>query len=334
MSEPSTIAITGVGASAPERVLTNAELETMVETSDEWITTRTGIKERRIAEPGVGTSDIALGAAQEAIAQAGIDPLDIDLIFMGTASPDMIFPSAACLLQDKLGAKNAFCMDMNAACSGYIYAMDAAWRYLRASDKTTALVVGADKLSNHVNWDDRTTCILFGDGAGACILQKTEGPHGLVDSLLGSDGSVHNLLKIPSGGSRQPLTPERLAQHEHTIHMEGREVFKHAVTNMTQAATSLLERHGVSKEDIKLVIPHQANARIISAIGQKLGLQEDQVFMNVQKFGNTSAASIGLAMKDAYAEGRLQPGDKLLLVAFGGGFTWGAMLVDWMLDAP
>ena len=323
------IKIIGTGSYAPERVLTNEDLTQIVDTSDEWITSRTGIKERHIVAPGEATSDMGAAAAKKAIEDAGIDPSEIDLIFVGTASPDMPFPSASCLIQDKIGAKNAFCVDLNAACSGFIYALDTARHYLAGSGKKTGLVIGAETITNFVDWEDRTTCVLFGDGAGAVLIRAEEGEGGIQDAILGSDGSLNELLMIPAGGSRKPITKDTVGDNDANIKMAGREVFKHAVTNMSAAATEVLERNGLTTDDVALVIPHQANARIVGAIAQKLDLSEDRMFMNVQKYGNTSAASIGLAMDEAAREGRLQPGDKVMLVAFGGGFTWGAMLLEW-----
>jgi len=324
------VAITGTGSYAPEKVLTNADLEKFVDTTDEWITSRTGIKERHVVdkESNEATSDMAYHASLKAVEAAGISAEDIDLIICGTTSPDYYFPSSACLLQQKLGAVNAFCMDLAAACSGFIFSLDAALQYLNGGRYKTALVIGADTITNFVNWEDRTTCVLFGDGAGAVILQAQE-ERGIVDSVLGSDGRVHDLLMIQSGGSKFPSSAESLSNGDQKIKMSGKDVFKHAVTNMSAASLEVLEHAGWSKDEIDWVIPHQANLRIISAIQQRLELADDQMIINVDRYGNTSAASIGLAMDEAVRDGRIKKGDKVLLVAFGAGFTWGALALEW-----
>ena len=321
--------ITGTGSYTPEKVLTNKDLEKFVDTNDEWIVSRTGIKERCIAADDQATSDLAAIAAQRALENAGIKAEALDFILIGTASPDMMFPSTACLVQDLIGAKNAFCMDLNAACSGFVYSLEVARHFIEGGRYKTGLVIGSEKISTFVNWEDRTTCVLFGDGAGAAVLQAGEAGEGISDCILGSDGSVSDLLHIPAGGSRKPPTQETVLNKEQSIHMSGKEVFKHAVTNMTEAATRIIERAGLSVDDLDLVIPHQANIRIISAIQQKLNLPDEKLFTNVEKYGNTSAASVILAMDEASRSGKLKKGDKVLLVAFGAGFTWGATLLTW-----
>lgn len=324
--------IIGTGSYTPEKVLTNDDLSKIVDTSDEWITTRTGIKERRIAAPDQATSDLAAAAARAAMADAGVTPGEIDLIVVATVTPDMFFPSTACIVQRKLGAGNAVCFDISAACSGFLYALQVARHFLNAGTRATALVIGAEKLSSLVNWEDRNTCVLFGDGAGAVVIRADESenaPGRVLSTVMGSDGNLVDLLKVPGGGSACPITPENAAARPNTIHMEGRETFKHAVTRMCQASEQALEMAGLKKEDISLVIPHQANARIITAIADRLGLPPEKTFINLDKYGNTSAATIPVALDEAHRQGRLKPGDIVLLVAFGGGFTWASSVLRW-----
>ncbi len=324
--------IIATGSYMPEKILTNDDLSKLVDTSDEWITTRTGIKERRIAAADQATSDLAAEAAGRALAQAGLTANDLDLIIVATVTPDMFFPSTACVVQKKIGAANAVCFDISAACSGFLYALQVARQFLNNGARSTALVIGAEKLSSLVNWSDRNTCVLFGDGAGAAILRSDNAdsaPGRLLGSVMGSDGNLTDLLKVPGGGSACPITPENAASRPNTIHMEGRETFKHAVTRMCQAAEQALTQSGLTAADISLVIPHQANARIITAIADRLGLGEDKVFMNLQHYGNTSAATIPVALDEANRAGRLKKGDVILLVAFGGGFTWASTVLVW-----
>lgn len=317
----------------PKKVLTNDELEKLVDTSDEWITTRTGIKERRIAAENETTSDMASEAARRALEMAGISAEELDLIIVATVTPDMFFPSTACFVQRKIGATKAVGFDISAACSGFLYAFQTARHYLNGlGPAKTALVIGAEKLSTLVNWDDRNTCVLFGDGAGAVVIRSDDSesaPGRVLSSVMGCDGNLADLLKVPGGASAQPVTAENAHLRLNTIHMEGRETFKHAVTRMLQASEQALEQAGVSKEQLNLVIPHQANARIITAIADRLGLPEEKTFMNVQNYGNTSAATIPVALDEANRSGRLKSGDHLLLVAFGGGFTWASTLIKW-----
>jgi 3-oxoacyl-[acyl-carrier-protein] synthase-3 len=328
-----TSSIIGTGSYLPEKVLTNDDLSKIVDTSDEWITTRTGIKERHIAADDQATSDLASEAARRAMTAAGVTPEEIDLIVVATVTPDMFFPSTACFVQRKIGATNAVCFDISAACSGFLYALQVARHFLNAGSRTTALVIGAEKLSSLVNWEDRNTCVLFGDGAGAVVIRAvdpdTDAPGRVLSTVMGSDGTLSDLLKVPGGGSALPITPENAASRPNTIHMEGRETFKHAVTRMCQASEQALEMAGLTKADIAMVIPHQANARIITAIADRLGLPEEKTFVNVDKYGNTSAATIPVALDEAHRQGRIKRGDIVLLVAFGGGFTWASSVHRW-----
>jgi 3-oxoacyl-[acyl-carrier-protein] synthase-3 len=319
----------------PAKVLTNDDLSKIVDTSDEWITTRTGIKERRIAAPEEATSDMAAEAARRAMADAGVKPEEIQLIIVDTVTSDMAFPSTACIVQKKIGAANAVCFDVSAACSGFLYALQVARHFINTGNRTTALVIGAEKLSSLVNWQDRNTCVLFGDGAGAVVIRKAcedeeqDAQGRVLSTVMGSDGNLVDLLKVPGGGSACPLTPENIASRPNTIHMEGRETFKHAVTRMLEASQQALEMAGLSAADVSLVIPHQANARIIGAIAERLNLPNEKVFMNLDKYGNTSAATIPVALDEARRAGRINKGDVILLVAFGGGFTWASSVIRW-----
>lgn len=322
--------IRGVGSYTPERVLTNADLEKMVDTTDEWIMARTGIRERRIARPDETTSDMGSEAAKRALAAAGVKAEDVDLILVATITPDMGFPNTACFVQKNIGAVNAFCVDLEAACSGFVYGLDMARNYIAAGSANTVLVIGAEKISCITDWKDRSLCVLFGDGAGAAVVQAADaGQRGILSSVLRSDGRLSELLMLPGGGSRHPASEQTLAAGLHFMKMDGREVFKHAVTCMTDVAKKALAQAGVAIEDVKLIIPHQANMRIISAIGDRLGGKPEQYFINLERYGNTSAASIILALDEAVRNNRLERGDKVLLVAFGGGFTWGATVLEW-----
>lgn len=327
--------IIGTGSYMPARVMTNEDLSKIVDTSDEWITSRTGIKERRIAAPDEATSDMASEAARRAMADAGVKPEDIQLIIVATVTSDMAFPSTACIVQKKIGAANAVCFDVSAACSGFLYALQVARHFINTGNRTTALVIGAEKLTSLVNWQDRNTCVLFGDGAGAVVIRKAcenEEPDAqgrVLSTVMGSDGNLVDLLKVPGGGSACPLTPENIASRPNTIHMEGRETFKHAVTRMLEASQQALEMAGLTAADVSLVIPHQANARIIGAIAERLNLPNEKVFMNLDKYGNTSAATIPVALDEARRAGRIKKGDVILLVAFGGGFTWASSVIRW-----
>lgn len=324
------VVIAGCGSYAPARVLTNRELENITDTSHEWIVTRTGMRERRIASADEAASDLAAAAARRALESARMTPADVDMIVVATITPDYPFPNTACLVQSKLGATKAFCMGLEAACSGFLFGVETARRFVAGGAVRSALVIGAEKMSAIIDWSDRATCVLFGDGAGAVVLKPApEGRRGIVASVLGSDGSLADLLLVPAGGSRRPTTAQTVADRMHFLKMSGREVFRHAVTHMAQAARAALHQAGLSIRDIRWVIPHQANLRIIAAIGDRLGCPPDRMIVNVEKYGNTSAASIGLALDEAARDGRIQPGDLVLMIAFGGGFTWGAMIVEW-----
>jgi 3-oxoacyl-[acyl-carrier-protein] synthase-3 len=313
----------------PERVLTNAELEQLVDTSDEWITSRTGIKERRIAAEDESTSDLAAAAARRAMENAGVTATDIDLIIVATVTPDMAFPSTACLVQEKIGATKAAAFDLEAACSGFIYALEVAQQFIASRTCDTVLVIGAEKLSSIVDWKDRNTCVLFGDGAGAAVLQHRPDSHGLLTACMGADGSKGKVLCVPAGGSARPASTDTVSQRLHFIRMDGRETFKNAVQAMLAAGREAMKRCEIDIRDVRCVIPHQANQRIIDAVGERLGAKPEQVFVNLQKYGNTSAASVAIALDEAVATGRVRRGDLVLLVVFGGGFTWGAAVIEW-----
>jgi 3-oxoacyl-[acyl-carrier-protein] synthase-3 len=321
--------ITGVGSYVPERILTNADLEKLVETSDEWITSRTGIKERHIAAPGEFTSDMAVKAARRAMKMAGVTADQIQLIIVATITPDMPFPSTACLVQQKLGARQVPAFDLEAACSGFIYGLEIGRQFILSHTYDTVLVIGAEKLSTIVDWTDRNTCVLFGDGAGAAILQHRENSRGLLTTVMGADGLKGELLSMPGGGSRCPATPESVAAKLHYLRMDGKETFKNAVQAMCSAATEAMRRCAVDITKIKCVIPHQANRRIIDVVGERLGATPEQVFINLDKYGNTSAASVAIALDEAVAAGSITRGDLILLVVFGAGLTWGAAVIEW-----
>lgn len=326
----SSIRIIATGKGLADKILTNAELSKMVDTNDEWIRTRTGIQERRIASPGQTASTMGVQAAKDALAKAGMSGSDLDIIVVGTCTPDMAFPSTACLMQRELDARKAASLDVSAACSGFIYGMSVAENHLRIQKGGYALVVGTEVLSRIVNWKDRNTCVLFGDGAGAIVLHYSEeGENGILATHLRADGWGSDLLRVPAGGSKLPASVETVQNNLHTIHMEGREVFKKAVPAMAKAAQAVLEKAGLKAEDIALVLPHQANIRIIEATIKRLGLTMDNVYLNMHRYGNTSAASIPLALDDAVEEGRLKIGDYFLMVAFGGGLTVAAAVGRW-----
>lgn len=324
------VRITGTGSALPGKILTNAELEQLVDTSDEWITTRTGIKERRIAAEGEYTSTFAAEAARRAMTMAGALPEEIDLIIVATVTPDFPFPSTACIVQDLLGASNATAFDLSAACSGFIYGLSIAEKYLRSGSARKILVIGSEILSRVVDWKDRNTCVLFGDGAGAVVLEGSEGDHSLLSTHTFSNGTHWNLLYQPGSGSRNPATdPRTIAEGRIYLTMEGNDVFKHAVRAMGEAAEAALAANSLTAADIGLLIPHQANQRIVDATSKRLGLGSDRVFTNLDRYGNTSSASIPIALDEANRQGVLKPGCKLMMVAFGGGFTYGSALVNW-----
>ncbi|HEY5620983.1 MAG TPA: beta-ketoacyl-ACP synthase III [Pontiella sp.] len=322
------VSIIGTGAYVPEKVLTNRDLEAVVETSDEWIYSRTGMRERHIAADDQATSDLAAEAAEKAMADAGVNPEEIDLIIVATLSPDMFFPSTACFVQEKIGARNAYCYDLGAACSGFLYALDTARSQIASGSVNTALVIGAEKMSTFIDWEDRTTCILFGDGAGAAVLRAGGEGRGVMDAVMGSDGSLADLLWTPGGGSRNPMTHEMLDQKQQYLKMQGREVFKHAVVRMGDTVLAALEKNGISVDDVKCFIPHQANIRIIDAISRRLGVS-DRMYANVEKYANTSSAALAIALDEAVRNGTIVKGDLVVLTVFGGGFTWGANVLEW-----
>jgi 3-oxoacyl-[acyl-carrier-protein] synthase-3 len=321
--------ILGVGAYAPERVLTNRDLERLVDTSDEWIVQRTGIRERRIAAEGEAASDLGLRACRQALERAGVEAGEIDLIVVGTTTGDMLFPTTANVLQHKLGCRNAGSMDVYAACTGSIYALSVSAQYIQTGKYRTVLCVGAECLSRITDYTDRGTCILLADAAGAVVLRATDGEAGIIDTDLYSDGRYGELLMQPAGGSRHPATRETVEQRMHFAKMKGNEVFKVAVRMFGDCAQRILERNGVKATALDLFVPHQANLRIIEAAVKRIGLPMDRVFVNVDRYGNTGAASVYVALEEAWATKRLRPGDLVLLAAFGGGFTWGAALLRW-----
>lgn len=324
-----TVSIIGTGSYLPERILTNAELEKAVETSDEWIRTRTGIRERRIAAEGEHTSHMAAKAAQRAMEQAGVDPTEIDLIIVGTVTPDSAFPATACHVQRILGAKNAACFDLSAACSGFLYAVEVAQQFIANHTYNTVLVIGADKLSSIVNWEDRNTCVLFGDGAGAAILRYRAGSHGVITTFMGSDGNYADILHMPGGGCALPITKDNIDQKLNTLQMNGRETFKQAVLSMGSAATKALEAAALTPDDLTCIIPHQANIRIIEALADRMSIPIEKFHVNLDRYGNTSAAAVAIALDEANRAGRFKVGDYILLVVFGGGLTYASSVIQW-----
>ncbi|MDT8441288.1 MAG: beta-ketoacyl-ACP synthase III [Desulfuromonadales bacterium] len=321
--------ITGTGSYVPEKILTNADLETMVDTSDEWITTRTGIRERHVAAADENTSDLATKAAQRALEMAGVTAAEIDYLVVGTITGDYPWPATACLVQSNLGAVNAGAFDVSAACSGFLYALATASDRIQAGHAKKALVIGAEILTRIVDWDDRNTCILFGDGAGAVVLEAVEGETGILSTHLHADGSQLELLYQPGFGTRLPPSASAIENKSHFLRMQGNEVFKVAVRSMADVAHIALEANGMTADDISLFIPHQANIRILEATAKRLKLRDDQVYINVDRFGNTSGATIPIALDEVNRAGRLKDGDILLLDAFGGGFTWASAMVRW-----
>lgn len=324
-------AITAVGAHVPEFRLTNKILETMVDTNDEWILTRTGISERRILKgEGLGSSDMALIAVNELLKKRGIDPLEIDCVICATVTPDMVFPATANILSDKAGMKNAFGFDLSAACSGFLYGLTVGTSMIESGRYKKVIVVGVDKMSAIVDYTDRTTCIIFGDGAGAVLLEPTTEHIGVMDSILKSDGSGKNFLHMKAGGSVKPSSIETVNAREHFVHQEGQTVFKFAVKGMADVSYELMQRNNLTGDDIAWLVPHQANLRIIDATANRMGLSKEKVMINIQKYGNTTAATIPLCLWEW--ESQLKKGDNLILAAFGGGFTWGATWVKWAYD--
>lgn len=321
--------ITGIGSYLPNKVLTNYDLEKMVDTSNDWIIQRTGIKERRIVENGVTTSDIATQASLRAMEDAGVSPRDLDMIITSTITPDHIFPSTSCYIQQKIGATRACAFDILAACAGFIYAMSIGQSFINSGAMKTVLVVGAECLSKITDYTDRTTCVLFGDGAGAVVIQRDPVKHEILSSSLAADGSEADVLIMPGGGARNPASLESVQQRLHYIQFKGKEVFKLAINNITNLILETTRENGLTLNDIDLIIPHQSNLRIIEATMEKLGLPMEKAFVNIDKYGNTSSASVPIAMDEARKEGRLRKGNIVMLVAFGGGLTWGSSVIRW-----
>ncbi|MDQ2919110.1 MAG: ketoacyl-ACP synthase III [Verrucomicrobiota bacterium] len=325
-----TVSIVGTGSYVPERIVTNEDMSKIVDTTDEWITSRTGIKTRRIAAKDEYTSDMAARAALKAMEQAKIKAEEIDLILIATATPDMMFPATACVVQAKIGAKNAACLDVSAACAGFLFALEIGQQFITSHTYETVLVIGAEKLTSITNWTDRNTCVLFGDGAGAAILRhRDQSTHGVISTHIGSDGNYADILYMPGGGCRTPITAENAHQHLQTIHMNGREVYKQAITSMLDASKKALAKAGLTIDDIACVIPHQANLRIIEGIAARLKIPIEKFFVNLDKYGNTSAAAVAIALDEANRSGRLKQGDYILMVVFGGGLTWASTVLEW-----
>ncbi len=327
--QPSGIGIKGIGAYVPDEVLTNKDLEKMVDTSDEWITERTGIKKRRRAAPNQATSDLASEAARRALGDANMSIDEIDAIIVGTATPDMLFPSTGCLVQKNLGATGVPAFDISAACSGFLYGLSIAEGFVRSGLYRNVLVVGAETLTRILDWSDRSTCVLFGDGAGAAVVGRVGDGRGIISALLGSDGSLGELLMLPAGGSRLPASEETVRNRLHFVKMEGNKLFKFAVRAMAAAAAKVLEDSGYTGADLDLLVPHQANLRIIDATAQRIGIDQSKVYINIDEYGNTSAASIPIALDEAKRKGLLKEGMLVELVSFGGGLTWASCLMVW-----
>lgn len=323
------VKIIGTGSYLPAEILNNHDLEKMVDTSDEWIKTRTGISERRIAHQKEASSDLAIKAGKMALESAGISPDEIDLIIVATATPDMPFPSTACFVQKGLKAFSSVCFDVSAACSGFLYALTIGEQFIKSGFSETVLVIGSDVFSRITDWSDRNTCVLFGDGAGACILKKGKDDQGVLAIDLGADGRSSELLMVPGGGSRNPINAALIENKLQFIKMKGNDVFKHAVKHLSASAKNALKKAHIASEDIDLVIPHQANIRIIEAISERLNIPMDKFFINLDKYGNTSAASIPIALDEAVRQGRIKKNDNILLTAFGGGLVWGSCILKW-----
>jgi 3-oxoacyl-[acyl-carrier-protein] synthase-3 len=324
----SSVRIISTGTSIPTKIISNADLEKVVDTNDEWITARTGIKERRMADANHASSDLGFEAASKAIEKASLDPKDIDVIIVATITPDYIFPSTACLVQEKIGADNAYAFDLSAGCSGYLYAMQVAKGMIEGGSANTILIIGAETLTRVTDYTDRGTCILFGDGAGATILQKSD-KQGILSICLGSDGGGWDLLYQPGGGSRIPSSVQSVNNREHYLKMNGKEVFKIAVTSMGNASVQAIKKAGLKPEDIDIFIAHQANYRIMDAVRRRIKLPTEKVFINIAKYGNTSSASVPIALDEALEQGSIKEGDLILFSVFGAGFTWGASVIQW-----
>lgn len=323
------VGITGIGVSIPERVLNNYHLEEMVETSDEWIRARTGIFERRIIADDLSTSDLAQEAGLKALDDANVNPEDVELIIVATGSPDMIFPSTACLTQQKMSIENCPAFDLLAACAGFSYGLAIASSFVACGTYKTVLLIGAEAITRFVNWKDRNTCVLFGDGAGAVVLQEVEPGYGILSNYLAADGKGADLLKIPAGGAMLPANSETVKNNLHYIHMNGNEIFKFAISTLPRVARQALKKANLKVEDVDFLIPHQANQRIITSAAKKLKIDPAKVISNIESYGNTSSASIPIALHEIYREGRLKKGDIILSVGFGGGLTWGANVIRW-----
>lgn len=323
--------ISGVAGYVPPKVLTNADLEKLVETNDEWIRTRTGIRERHIVEPGSATSHMATEAAKQLLAQTNTDPAEIDLIVLASVTPDMFFPATACLVQERIGAKNAWGFDLSAACSGFVYALTVGAQFVGAGTHKKVLAIGSDSMSRILDYKDRATCVLFGDGAGAVLLEPAKNGEGILDFEHDVDGSGGNYLYMPGGGSLNPSTHQTIDKNMHVVHQDGSQVFKYAVRRMAELATCLLQRNGFTGDDLALVVPHQANLRIIRAMQERLGVDDSKVMVNIDRYGNTTAGTIPLGLRDAIAEGRLKKGDLVLLAAVGAGYTTGGVLLRWAI---
>ncbi|MFL6542288.1 MAG: beta-ketoacyl-ACP synthase III [Chthoniobacterales bacterium] len=324
------VSIVGTGSYVPERRLTNADLSAIVDTSDEWITTRTGIKERRVAAKDEWTSHMATKAARNAMEQAGVTAEEIDMILVATATPDMVFPATACFVQRELGAKNAACLDVSAACAGFLFAVEIGQQFITSHTHETVLIIGAEKLTSITNWEDRNTCVLFGDGAGAVILKHRDASeHGVISTHIGSDGNFADILFMPGGGCRTPITRDNADRKLQTIHMSGKDVYKQAIVSMMSAANKALDAAGLTIDDIACIIPHQANLRIIEAIGERLKFPRERIFVNLDKYGNTSAAAVAIALDEANRTGHIKRGDYILLIVFGGGLTWASSVMQW-----
>ena len=326
---PRGAAITGTGSSVPARILTNADLERMVDTSDEWIVTRTGIRERRVAEESETLSKFAVEAGRQALTAAGVAPRDLGLIICATVTPDRPIPATSCTVQHLLGATQAAAFDLAAGCSGFIYALATADQFVRAGTYQHVLVIGGELLSKYVDWKDRTTCIIFADGAGAVLVSRRPGGGGLLSFSLHSDGALSDFIHVPAGGAQLPASETTVRERLHFIRMKGNETFKIAVRSLEEVSREVLEACGLTPADVSLMIPHQANRRIIDAVGTRLGLPPERVYVNIERFGNTSAASIPIALDEAVRAGRVKPGDRLLFAAFGAGLTWAAAVVEW-----
>ncbi len=321
--------ITGTGSYLPDKVVTNHDIEKIVDTSDKWITERTGIKERRVVASNEAASDISYKAARRALKAAGVRARDLDLIVVGTFTPDSPFPSTGCVLQSMLGAKNAVGFDVNAVCSGFLYALSLADAYVRSARYKKILVVGTDILSKVIDWEDRNTCVLFGDGAGAVVIEPTTKKQRIIDVEIGSDGRLGDMLYIPGGGSRIPASKESIRDGLHFLKMNGNEVFKVAVKTMVRISLEILKKNDISPEEVSIMVPHQANIRILQAVAKRLKVPMENVVVNLDKYGNTSAATIPIALDEAVREGRIKEGDLILMAAFGGGLTWASALIRW-----